>query len=125
MYYLLNYTWGLFTTLIGWIVYIVLMPFARDRGRYKKAHYLVIGSTHWGGFSLGVCFFVSNHQATMKIHEYGHTWQNAYYGILMPFLVLIPSVLRYWYKSLISHNWDNYYDIWYEKQATEWGKSKR
>lgn len=128
IYYLLNYTWGLLTTLIGWIVYLVLMPFSRDRGKYHKSHYLVVGNSSWGGLSIGVCIFVSRNAHELKAHEYGHTWQNAFYGLLMPFIVSIPSVIRYWYFTIgfkrgkvFSPDW--YESIWFERQATEWGNN--
>lgn len=134
MYYLLNYTWGILTTALGWLVYAFISIFFSkkiiDKGKFEKAHYIMIGK-NWGGFSLGVCFFVANDMGeqwtlhTMK-HEYGHTIQNARFGLLMPFLITIPSVIRYWYQT----NRDNkglpnkpYESIWFEKQATKLGEA--
>lgn len=129
LYYILNYTWGILMTLIGWLVYLVLLPFARSRGKFFHAHYLVVGNNHWGGVSIGVCFFICADYVELKQHEYGHTFQNAYYGLAMPFIVSIPSAIRYWYYSIcIKHGKTfppNWYDsIWFEKQATLWGRTK-
>ena len=128
MYYLLNYTWGILTTLAGWLAYafisIFLKKYIVERGKFGKAHYIMLGN-NWGGFSLGVCFFVANGMSkewtlhTQK-HELGHTYQNAYFGLLMPFLITIPSVIRYWLfnTNLIKGDYES---AWFEAQATKLG----
>ena len=62
---------------------------------------------------------------TLITHEYGHSIQNLYWGWLMPFVIAIPSATRYWYrKIMIKLNkklTTSYYDIWFEKQASELG----
>lgn len=47
----------------------------------------------------------------------------------MPFVICIPSAIRYWYREFILHfNREKFnklpeYDaIWFEGQATKWGK---
>lgn len=47
----------------------------------------------------------------------------------MPFVICIPSAIRYWYREFIWHfNKEKFnklpeYDaIWFEGQATKWGK---
>ena len=77
---------------------------------------------------LGI-FFLTNKKPTKHLlqHESGHAIQNCYLGFLMPFLVCIPSALRYWYREL-KYNRQNvkpptkYEDIWFEGQATKLGQ---
>lgn len=61
-------------------------------------------------------------------HECGHGIQNIIFGPLFPFLVAIPSVIRYWYREVIWRKdreryfqLPKYDDIWFEGQATRWG----
>ena len=44
----------------------------------------------------------------------------------MPFVVCIPSAVRYWYREFKYHRKKltpptKYDDIWFEGQATKWG----
>ena len=61
-------------------------------------------------------------------HEFGHSIQNCYLGLFMPFLVAIPSAIRYWYRELIvrwgiKKYWElpDYDSIWFERTATSFG----
>ena len=55
-------------------------------------------------------------------HEHGHAVQNAVYGVLMPFIVCIPSATRYWCRRTKDPSTLPPYDsVWFERQATEWG----
>jgi hypothetical protein len=63
-------------------------------------------------------------------HECGHGLQNCIWGPLFPFVIAIPSAVRYWYREFLhKHNKAKYvllpdYDaIWFEGQATKWGKT--
>ena len=76
----------------------------------------------WGGLSLGIFSFVCEEaqQHTLD-HEFGHAIQNAIYGPIFPFIVAIPSFTRYHLITNDIIKVNNYDDIWFEKQATEWG----
>lgn len=95
LYYLLNITWGLLATTVGIISTLVLLCFGIKPKRYGHTWYTPIGE-HWGGLELGLCFIVdkSESKATLR-HEYGHTAQNAVWGPLFPFIISIPSAIRY------------------------------
>ena len=133
MYYILNYTWGLLTTLLGWIAYGFVSVFMSkkilDKGKFGHAHYIMIGKG-WGGFSLGTVFFIASEMGEYwtlhtKQHELGHTYQNAICGIFMPFLITIPSVIRYWYQTARAYRGKQnkpYEAIWFERLATEIGE---
>ena len=88
--------------------------------------YFEVGE-NWGGANLGVCFIKDKTESeNNKNHEHGHGIQNCYLGFLMPFVVAIPSAIRYWYREL---KYDRkglppktpYDAIWFEHSATELG----
>lgn len=123
IYYILNFTWGLFTTLLGYLLLLILLPF----GKVKRFHYTLYLEFHkdiHAGFSIGTVFFVrKNASEGMIIHEFGHTLQNAMFGPLTLLLIYLPSVIRFWYRELYTkitskHPKKDYYEIWFEYQAT-------
>ena len=88
-YVLLQCTWGLPQTLIGFFVYLV----CRARGRES----FVFGGavcTEWrrdDGVSLGLFIFCPKNGG-IHLHEYGHTFQSLLLGPLYPLAVSIPSL---------------------------------
>lgn len=126
LYYILNFTWGIFMTLLGYILLIILWPFGKIKCYDRYTLYLEFRwNTGWG-FSIGTVFFITkNPSQSLLDHEFGHTVQNAIYGPLTPFLVMIPSVIRYHYRNIKIKNKKNpinsYDDIWFEGTATHLG----
>ena len=134
LYYVLNYTWGIITTIIGWIVYVFVRLFLHTRvsekGKFGPCHWLMIGS-NWGGVSIGRIFLVADYMGKVwtlhtKCHETGHSFQNAIWGPLAIFLIYISSVCRYWYQVycnkkcvVLSNEW--YELFWAEQSATDIG----
>ena len=59
-------------------------------------------------------------------HEYGHSLQNCILGPFMLIVVNLPSTVRYWYRriamSLGKAPKKPYDSIWFEGQATKWGR---
>ena len=112
-------------SLIGLIVMII--PF----GKYHTFHgrwYKTVGKD-WGGLDLG-CFFLCGENCQYEQllgHEAGHGLQNIIWGPLFPFVIAIPSAIRYWYYE---YQWrkgnqlpEDWYDsAWFEGQATRWGR---
>ena len=128
LFYIISFTWGGVMTTIGLVVLLVTLPFGKF-GIYHGRIYKRIGK-NWGGVELG-CFFLCDNSADEYIlaHESGHGLQNCLWGPLMPFVICIPSAIRYWYREFIWHfNREKFnklpeYDaIWFEGQATKWGK---
>ena len=128
LFYIISFTWGGIMTAIGLVVLLVTLPFGKF-GIYHGRIYKRIGK-NWGGVELG-CFFLCDNSADEYIlaHESGHGLQNCLWGPLMPFVICIPSAIRYWYREFIWHfNREKFnklpeYDaIWFEGQATKWGK---
>lgn len=112
-------------TLIGLIASAVLLILGCRPKKWGYSYYFEIGEG-WGGVELGAFFIVEKGSTGyIRSHEFGHALQNCYYGFLMPFIVCIPSAVRYWYRnirrSLGYKNKTGYYDIWFEAQASDWG----
>lgn len=134
LYYILNLTWGLPMTILGYILTLILWPFTCERKHYNYifGNHLVFGrvnNSSWG-FSVGTCFFTSlggYQYSELKKHEFGHTCQNAILGPFQLFLVLIPSVVRYWRRAHCAKKGialkTGYYDIWFERSATDIGNA--
>lgn len=126
VFFVLSLLWGFPMTLIGAVVAFALILVGEKPERHGWCWYFTVGE-NWGGVSLGCVFLVDNrgnrdNQHT-KNHEFGHALQNAMFGPFMPFLVGIPSAIRYWYRELRYYRRGrvpktNYEDIWFEKQAS-------
>lgn len=122
LYFFLNFTWGLLLTLLGYFLMLILLPFGRIR-RYSYTLYLEFNKETSWGFSIGTVFFVGK-QANkyIKEHEFGHTVQNAIFGLFMIFLVSIPSLIRFWYRNYLYSRGKcpktTYDSIWFEGSAS-------
>ncbi len=122
-FYFLSFTWGIPMTLFGLLVALVLLCCGKKPKRCGWCWYFEIGEG-WGGIELGAFFLVSKTATDhTRYHEHGHAIQNCYWGLLMPFVIGIPSMIRYWYRELRYHRKGKYpptdYDsIWFERQAT-------
>ena len=113
---------------VGGIVFLVLLITGHKVHRIQNAFYIMAGKD-WGGLTLG-CFIIVDDEPTKHIltHEYGHTYQNIIFGPLFPFLVGIPSAIRYWYREYLVRkkgkrykDLPDYESIWFEGQATKLG----
>ena len=126
LFYILSFTWGLPMTLIGGLVALVLLCTGHKPKKWGGCWYFTIGK-NWGGVELGLVFLTDNNENEhTKNHEFGHAIQNCFYGPLMPFIVCIPSAIRYWYRELRYRRkglqpTTKYDDIWFEGEATELG----
>ncbi len=129
IFYILSFTWGLPMTLIGAIAALFLLCAGYKPKRFHHFIYFEVGE-NWGGFECG-CFFIVNKNPTLHIkqHEAGHGIQNIIFGWLMPFVVSIPSLIRYWYREFLIRSGKKFYwelpdydSIWFEGQATRFGE---
>ena len=127
IFYILSFTWGIVMTSIGLVVTIVLLPFGKQHIFHGRI-YTEIGKG-WGGLELG-CFFIccKTQSDSLRAHECGHGLQNCLWGPLFPFVIAIPSAIRYWYREIMRKKnpekfktLGKYDDIWFEGQATRWG----
>ena len=126
LYYLLQFTWGILGTILGYIILLILLPFGKV---YTFNHTLVLKlnkNTSWG-FSVGTVAVAGNNaNISLIYHEYGHTLQNAILGPLAFVLVIFPSFIRYQYREIHYYKKGlkpakKYDDIWFEFNATHAG----
>lgn len=125
LFYILSWTWGLPMSLCGAVVLTVLRLRGRPIHRFELCLYAEIGE-FWGGLELGMFFLKDTRSGDhVRLHESGHAVQNILFGPLMPFLVSIPSAVRYWYREIRRRKGmplrGRYEDIWFEAQATSLG----
>ena len=125
LFYIISFTWGGVMSMIGLLAMIFTLPW----GTYYIYHgrlYKVIGK-NWGGLELGCFFFCDRQDEYILNHESGHGLQNCIWGPLFPFVIGIPSAIRYWYREIKmrknpSVQLPDYDAIWFEGQATRWGR---
>ena len=124
-FYIQNLTWGILLNIVGFIVALVLIISGHKPKKSGLVWCFEIGE-NWGGLELGLVILVDKGADDFaKIHEFGHAIQNAKYGLAMPFIVCIPSAVRYWIREFQWRSGNppktDYYSIWFEKEANELG----
>lgn len=99
LFYTLSVTWGCIMTTIGALVSLILLILGYKPKKWNYCYYFEVGE-NWGGIELGM-FFVTDKSSSIRIknHEHGHGIQNCYLGVFMPFVVCIPSAIRYWLRK--------------------------
>ena len=128
-FWLISLTWGCIMTAIGLVVAFFLLITGHRPYHIGPNIYFKVGNG-WGGLELGPIFLVcKNHSRRTALHECGHGIQNCIWGPLMPFVISIPSAIRYWHREFIYRkdkqrywNLPDYDAIWFEGQATKWGE---
>ena len=125
LFYFLSFTWGLPMNIGGLLVACAMLLTGHKPHRWGPCFYFNAGK-NWGGASYGI-FFLTDRDDDLRIknHEMGHAFQNCYLGFLMPFIVGLPSMSRYWTRRLqtrAGHPPKKDYDsIWFEGSATRIG----
>lgn len=126
LFYILSVIWGLPMTLIGGLTALILMMAGFKPKKYGWCYYFEIGK-NWGGLELGFIFLTNKNPSThICNHEHGHALQNCIWGPLFPFVIAIPSAIRYWVREFQQRQGKvlkSYDAIWFEGQATQWGKA--
>lgn len=98
-YWLVSLTWGGVMTLLGAVIALGMLLSGHAPKKLGPNVYFEAG-LGWGGMEYGAFFFVSKDASEeTRLHEAGHGIQNLVLGPLMPFLVCIPSALRYWMRN--------------------------
>lgn len=125
LYYFLSCTWGIIMTLIGATVALALLVTGHKPIKNGGQIMFKVGK-NWGGVSLGLVVLTSCPDSlSVTNHEFGHSFQNCWWGPLFPFVIAIPSVIRYWHRELQYRRGTppqtDYDDIWFEGQATKLG----
>ncbi len=130
LYYLMACTWGVIMTILGCIITIILaiikifIPKKVIFERYYWIYSITVGPEWWGGCEMGLMFLRDHNSSINYInpHEFGHTFQNCLLGPLFPFIVAIPSAIRYWLREIFPKKiWAPYDSAWFEDAATQCG----
>lgn len=132
LYYLIQFTWGLNTNILGFIGFIIC-KFIFNWEITKYYNNIIISPKNKkinAGLSLGIFLFIDKDaDEFLKQHEYGHSIQNLIFGEFFLLLIGIPSLIRCWYYNLIINKLKlytkekyNYYSIWFERDASTLGK---
>lgn len=124
-FYIQNLTWGLPMNIIGFLVALALIISGHRPKKSGLVWCFEIGE-YWGGLNLGLIILVDKGADDLtKMHEFGHAIQNAKYGLLTPFIVCIPSAIRYWIREFQYRSGNppktDYYSIWFEAEASRLG----
>lgn len=98
LFWFIHCTWGILMTLIGAVGALVMII---TKHRPKRFGYSVcfIKGHNWGGVCLGPFIFLDEEcdELDSKTHEAGHSlFQALPLGPLFPFVVGLPSMLRYY-----------------------------
>lgn len=118
-YYFLQFTWGIIMNIFGLIGAAAMLCTGHRPQQHGGVVMFVVGKNNWGGLNLGMFSFVSPYaQKHTKDHEFGHALQNCKWGPAFPFVIAIPSFIRYW-KFTINNkkgipNKEKYDDAWFE-----------
>lgn len=129
LFYFLSFTWGLPMTLFGCLGAITFLILGHRPYRYGYCYCFEIGNG-WGGLNLGPIIIVSKKSSDhTKAHEHGHAIQNCWFGLLMLFIVGIPSAIRYWYRELLVRSGRKKYSelaaydsVWFEGASSTLGR---
>ena len=99
LFYIISFTWGILMTLFGCLCALGLLITGHKPKLFHQNIYFEVG-TGWGGFEAGCFFFCcKDHSLHLMQHESGHGLQNLVLGPLMPFIISIPSCIRYWLRE--------------------------
>lgn len=131
-YWFVQCTWGILMNIAGILVTLFCLAFLKGKIHKNGYGFITEVKGNWGGLSLGAfaicgsynqkdgpCYDPDWFEFTRK-HEFGHSIQNLFLGPLFPFVVSIPSSIRYW-LSYFGKLKSGYYDIWFEDTANKWG----
>jgi len=125
LFYVLSYTWGILTTIIGLLISFGLLITGHKPNKYYWVHYFKL-KENWGGFSVGNTFVRdTTSNDNINEHEFGHTMQNTLFGPFAIFLCFIPSIIRYFLFRKAQKKGiptKDYNSIWFEASATDCGK---
>lgn len=98
LYYLIQWTWGIIMNIVGGITFIICKCCRCETYMYRNAVCIVV-PWNFGGLELGMFFVRGKKNISVCAHEYGHSIQNLWWGPLFPFVVCIPSAIRYWLRE--------------------------
>ena len=132
-YWFVQLTWGSLMTVIGLFASLIAIVFLKGKVHKNGLSFIVEVGGNWGGVNFGAISLCGGYTTTCidldwfehtRRHEFGHSLQNIIFGPLHPFIVAIPSAIRYQiFNYNYSHNKPNpsYDAVWFEHTASTWG----
>lgn len=129
IYYILQCTWGLPLNLIGGLIWLYLHIRGARSFRYHNAI-----ATYWdreSNMAIGMFVFLEkdleNQEERILYHEYGHTFQSAWLGLLYLPVIAVPSLIWANSKRLGRYRrrtHTSYYQFYPERWADRIGSSQ-
>lgn len=124
LFYALSFTWGIIMTFVGIVAELFLVVTGHKPKKHGLCYHFEVGNG-WGGVNLGIVFITAaNPSEHTKNHEHGHALQNCIWGPLMPFVIALPSAVRYHIRNFQQKRGKklkSYDSAWFEGQASIWG----
>ena len=101
--WIISLTWGFPMTLVGLFAILILLIQGK---RFKKFGPIIcFPITDGWGLNLGVVAIVpKDFNFNTNCHEFGHCLQACLFGPIMPFVIAIPSVVRFWFRKQKSYD---------------------
>jgi hypothetical protein len=117
--YFIQFTWGILQNLIGFIAFLAVGLCARKFLRRHETAFVSLIKNNFGGSACaGVFLFVSNDNAELIKHEYGHTIQSLILGPFWLLVIGIPSfVWAAFFESYRKRKNKSYYSFYTERWA--------
>ena len=131
-YYIWQWLWSPIANVLGSIAYLTLKCCGCKQHRYRNAFCTKIARfPSFGGFSMGIFIFYGADCGAVLPHEYGHSIQRLWWGVLAHIVIDIPSMTRYWWRVwYYKYRYPKtrkilppYDSIWFEGQATKLGNA--
>ena len=123
-WYAIQWTWGIVMNILG--ACAIFAAWITGEKVYRCGCHVYAYSKFCKNcaFSMGMFFILGYGCESCAPHEMGHGLQNLVFGPLMPFVVAIPSAIRFWireYKSSKGEQLPPYDSVWFEGTATKYG----
>lgn len=95
------YTWGCITTIIGSIIALILLITGHKPQRFGPCVCFELKSEGGWGLNLGPFIFHTKGAGyySLKCHECGHFISQIWWGPLNPFVISLPSAIRFWLRE--------------------------
>ena len=101
--WIISLTWGFPMTLVG--LFAILILSIRGKRFKKFGPIICFPITDGWGLNLGVVAIVpKDFNFNTNCHEFGHCLQACLFGPIMPFVIAIPSVVRFWFRKQKSYD---------------------
>ena len=110
-FYFLSFTWGIILTGTGVLVSAAMLITGHKPHLFKCDIYFEAGEK-WKGINLGVFFIIhKNSELSEKQRLAGYGIENAVFGVVTPFIVTIPFLLRNWLRRFKTYETKRLFSI--------------